>query len=638
MNMFAFSPRVLSRLAALVVTLGPWADAAFAYPGDPTFWDWRFYENSQFVPEQISACTDPDGRLRTLFIDSGPFRYYGDPGQTPVRVCRPVMQSFLVHESGLGSLTSGPQSEFIAGNLGDPFANPGTDDDVSYNATQQLRRTSVYAVAGPENTFSIGGSYLRQLPGETFADSFFPSNGYDGPFAPLADRPVLRSRYTEFPAGFGGREYDTLCVAAAPGNILNSGRLSAKFSLGGENYLRLGYSELDPVRTTNPYNYLRLDLEDVGAPAGWAVGRVITGGSLAITTDRRDFYAFVTSYVVLADGILNPEARVFRVRTNAVTTLQDGSYQYGIEQVNSVRVSQNVLPAGTPVEHLMRYPQILLSSTNEPKWVVWQDVTSVRWNERVPVTGGTATENARSIVNNFSVAGSRAPATAPSAALDRRDRLHLVCRAGTNDNEPLYMRQGNSVALISKNLGGLCSGAPAVTVGPGGYPYVIYKGRAPGGFGADKLVIAYPDDVAYFYRGDFEDRDRDGLIGLYETAQGTSDLTRDPPALLTPTIITHTDGLPHVRLLYTVDADAVRENTGAAFTLGDRDGDILRIEPQWTTGLKTYGTNSFGVPSPAMPDQPEQPSKQVYSLDMVSTSFASEQFYRIKVTRVPGPP
>ncbi len=622
------------------VALGASAVLAPAYPGDPTGWDWRYYENSQFVPEQISACTDPDGRLRTLFIDSGPIRSYADPGQTPVRVCRAVMESFRVYATGLGALSAGPNGEFIAANLGDPFANPGTDDDVSYNATLQLRRTSVYAVAGPENTLSIGGSYLRMLPGETFADNFFPSQGYDGPFIPLAGRPVLTSLFAEFPYGFGGQQYDALATTAAPGSIRNSATLSAKFGPGGENYLRLRYSELDPVRTTNPYNTLRLDLKDLGAPAGWAVDRVITGGSLAITSDRRDIYAFVTSYVVLAEGIINPEARVFRVRTNGVAALvpNEGDYEYGIEQVNSVRVSQNVLAAGTPVSQLMRYPQILLSSTNEPRWVVWQDVTSVKWNERVPFTGGTATENTRSIVNNFSVSGTRGPAAAPSAGLDRLDRLHIVCRAGTNDNEPLYLRQGGSVALIAKNLGGVCSGAPAMTVGPGGYPYVVFKGRAPGGSGADKLVIAYPQEVASLYPGDYEDRDRDGTIGLLETAQGSSDLTPNPPPLLTPAIITHTDDLPHMRLLHTVNASAVRAATGAAFTLPHL-GDTIRIEPQWTLGLNTWNTSSFGVPNPAEPAQPgSQPSKQVYSLDTSPTTIGPKQFYRIKVTRIPGPP
>lgn len=123
----------------------------------------------------------------------------------------------------------------------------------------------------------------------------------------------------------------------------------------------------------------------------------------------------MTSYVVLAEDIINPKTRVFRVRTNGVAALvpNEGDREYGIEQVNSVRVSQNVLAAGNPASQLMRYPQILLSSTNEPRWVVWQDVTSVRWNERVPFTGGTATENTRSIVNNFSVSGPRAPAAPP---------------------------------------------------------------------------------------------------------------------------------------------------------------------------------------------------------------------------------
>lgn len=189
--------------------------------------------------------------------------------------------------------------------------------------------------------------------------------------------------------------------------------------------------------------------------------------------------------------------------------------------------------------------------------------------------------------------------------MDRLDRLHLVYRGGTNDNEPLYMRQGNSVALVTKNLGGVCSGAPAMTVGPGGCPYIIDKGRAPGGSGgsgADKLVIAYPQEVASSYPGDYEDRDRDGTIGLLETAQGTSDLARNPPPLLTPAIITHTDGLPHVRLLHTVNANAVRPSTGAAFALPHL-GDTIPIKPQWTISLKIWNTHAFGVPDPVAPIQ-----------------------------------
>mgnify|MGYP000470400324 CR=1 FL=1 len=80
------------------------------------------------------------------------------------------------------------------------------------------------------------------------------------------------------------------------------------------------------------------------------------------------------------------------------------------------------------------------------------------------------------------------------------------------------------------------------------------------------------------------------------------------------------------------------EATGAAFTLPHL-GDTIRIEPQWTLGLNTWSTSSFGVPNPAEPAQPGgQPSKQVYSLDTSPTTIGPKQFYRIKVTRVPGPP
>lgn len=540
-----------------------------AYPGPIEFWTWKYAEDGFFVPLQVSAATDPDGRLRTLFLDDSQPYFYNDG--TSHKVNPPVMQSFRAFSDGTVI------NEYQGLTVNDYINTANRATLASYNAALQPRRTSVYSVRGSDTTFAIGGAYRRLLPAESYGIG--RSISHRNHFIGLARRPVVDN------AAYDQTDSDTLAIASTPTKqnldvTLNEARLEVRSVTTTTPDLTLRYSQT----TSAGFNSVFLRSLD-GTPAGWATDRVFTGGSLAMTSDRRDFYAFVTSYKILSPGgQLVTEARIFRLRTLGNTT----DPILGIESITNQLVAESTLAAGTAVSSALAYPSVLVNASDEPEWVAWGNggANTVHAMKRVAGTTGTAEEMARTIANGYvsgfgGAGGEFATGNGLSTALDRLGRLHFAYRFS---NSAVYGREDNGNTFTSWILLGKCSGAPAVTVGPGEYPYVVYRGTKPASpNNFDKLVVVYTTGLEEAYKGDFEDRDKDGRLGLIERAQGTSDGVTESSAIqatlaLAPEIIEIAPGERRFAMTFRLHTSAVRQGTTDIWNLAD-GGDALEIRP-----------------------------------------------------------
>lgn len=606
------------------------------YPGTPTTWGtWIAYEDSNFIPAQISACTDLDGRLRTLFVNRSGFYYYTE-NSVPYRVHHPVMQSFRPFSDG------GLLSEFMDTKLGSYTSNIGRDDDVSDAASLLPRRTSVYSVQGPAGTLSYGGSYAHKLPTETFGESFFPSNVYHGDSVPLGGRKVLESRSTQFLLGFSGAQGNVLAASAAPGATQN--RIFLTNRTDGD--VRLSYYE----DQTNPPRSFNVTLSGTTGDPNWAVGRTITGGSVAVTPDRRDFYAFVTSRKAVAGGGFSLEARVWHVRTTGTTSLDgDGDTVIDLAPVETNVPFGQTYVAGSPAT--LTYPQILLASTGEPEWIIYSNrynsagyQTDVYFSKRHPASVSADPQvNLRSIASGFGATGSSFynGATGGTAGLDRLDRLHLayqyIAFADANDTRLGYARENATGAMEGAPLfSGKCFGAPALAVGPGEYPYIIYHGYAPGSGAFDKLVVIYPSGLKDSYRGDYEDRDKDGRIGLLEFAQGTSDIVHQS-APIGPVLssVETSPGVRRPQLSYQLSQNAVHISEDR-FQIS-QGNDVIEIRLGYsynTNGLVNWNAGGYVKKSEVLSGG----VRNIVMEDQINMNNVAKAFYRLQVSRTQGPP
>lgn len=599
-----------------------------AYPATPDTWTWKYLEDGYFVPLQLSATTDEDGRLRTLFLDdSQPYYFYDG---TSHRVAPPVMQSFRAFPDGT------TLNEYRGLTVDDYINTAKRATLASYYAALEPRRTCVYSVKGDDATFAIGGAYRRLLPAESFGAG--RSVSHRNHFIGTGNRRVLDN------AAYDDSVSDTLAIAATPEKtnpaapVLNQAVLEVRSVTGGTPDLAIRYSQT----TSTGFNSVFLRSLSDAPPAGWATGRVFTGGSLAMTSDRRDFYAFVTSYKIISGGQFTTEARVFRLRTAGNTT----DPIIGIESITTNVVAQSTLPAGTAVSSALVYPQIATIISDEPKWVFWGNpaTNKVHAMKRVAGTTGTDEEKLRTIANGYVGAfgftdGGFADGSGPSIAIGALNILHFAYRMG---NYAVYGRENtNGNGFVSVALLGVCSGAPAVAVGPGQYAYVVYRGRKPGSpNNYDKLVVAYPTGLEAAYKGDQEDRDKDGRIGLIERAQGTSDTSVEDgtnlgPLTPVPRIVGTAPGDRYCELFYRLNPNTVRQGTSAVWNLAD-GADTLEIRP--ASARRPTGpwlTSGFT----AIDDFATGSARYVMVKDSTALNPAyPTNFYIFKVRRIAGPP
>jgi hypothetical protein len=601
-----------------------------AYPATPDTWTWKYHEDGYFVPLQISAATDEDGRLRTLFLDDSQPSYYSDG--TTHRVAPPVMQSFRAFPDGT------VLNEY-RGLTVDDYTNSSKKATLaSYNAALEPRRTCVYSAKGDETTFAAGGAYRRLLPSESFGAG--RSVSHKNHFIGVANRPVVDN------ATYEDSVSDTLAIAATSTRqnlptILNEATLEVRSVTGTTPDLAIRYSQT----TSTGFNSVFLRVLADGTPAGWSTNRVFTGGALAMTSDRRDFYAFVTSYKFLSPGgQLATEARVFRLRTLGNTT----DPIIGIESVTTNVVAESTLPAGTPATSALVYPQIAVPGTDEPTWVVWGNpaTNKIHAMKRVPGTTGTAEENSRTIGNGyvgaFGVAdGGIATGTGPSIAIDALNILHFTYRSGSY---AVYGRENtNGSAFVSVALAGVCSGAPAVAVGPGRYAYVVYRGTKPGSPNSfDKLVVAYPTGLEAAYKGDFEDRDKDGRIGLMERIQGTSDTsvetgTNQSSLSPVPRIVEIAPSDRRLELSFRLDRNSVRQGTTDVWNLAD-GADTLEVRPaDGNSPAGPFFTGGYTVTDDFTTSSARFVTVR-YPTAVGPSPAVPSKFFIFKVRRIAGPP
>lgn len=607
-----------------------------AYPGEPITWgSWVFHEDATFIPAQISACTDPDGRLRTLFVDTQGIRTYTE-NSVAHQVHHAVMCSFRALPNG------SVLNEAVDATLGDYTSLIGRDDDVSVAVAARPQRTSVYSVLGRQGTLVYGGGYQHKLETETFGETFLPSNVYHGNFVALGGRVPLESIASSFPLGFTGAEGNLLSALSAPGGIEN--RISLVNRRAGD--VRLVFYEYG----ASPALYFVVKLSALRG-AGWTTDRIITGGSLVVTPDRRDFYCFVTSRKNGIAGAFSLEGTVWHVRTATTTSLDgDGDPVIDIDHIETKVVFSESYVASDP--DTLTYPQILLTSAGEPKWIIYSnrygtDFNSlVRMEKRNTVTAfGSAQQNLRSISQGFGGAGSSfyGSATGGSAGLDRLDRLHLAFQNIHNAANPrlIHARETASGSFkASPTFNGRCYGAPALAVGPGDYPYIVYRGSAPDSPTDPKLVFAYPTGLRAAYRGDYEDRDKDGRIGLLEFAQGTSDTVPNAVASIDSEFTTLPSGekVPLLRYMLNDQAAHISQDQ-FQITQG---ADVIDIRLAYSYGSNSLRNWSLGGFIKKAENRFAPGWKIIDMQDNItslqSPSVSGKAFYRLQVTRIEGPP
>lgn len=615
---------------ALLVAILCAPAALMAYPGTPDTWTWKYHEDAYYVPMQLSATTDEDGRLRTLFLDDSQPVYFND-GTTSHRVAPPFMQSFRAFPDGA------ILNEYRGLTVDDytNVANRGTLP--SYSAALRARRTGIYSVKGDETNFAIGAAYARLTESQSIvgARSIYHPNQFIG----TARRPVVDNKTHETS---DNEVLDIASISTPQGLdvIPNQARLEVQSVTSGSPALILSYKQTNPSGTTSVF----LRVLEAGTPAGWATNRIFTGGSLIMTSDRRDFYAFVTSYKYTSSGgPFTTEARLFRVRTG-------GNIDpiINIASITSYVAESLTLLPGTTVMSSLVYPEIVMPNTNEPEWIAWgnPDTNRIHLKKHVMGTGGTSEENARTIASGYNGAfgvsdGDIASGVAPSLSLDRLGILHFAYRSG---NTAIYGRENtggqNYTSIV---LAGVCSGAPAVSAGPGQYPYVVYPGRKVGSPNTvDKLVVAYPTGLEAAYNGDNEDRDNDGRIGLVERMQGTSDTVPNngPPTGIgtvnvIPQIVTTPSGR-FFEMSIRLASGATRQGTDSVWHLAD-GVDTLVISPAYTGDLKSFSTFGFSV----MDEFAAGGARYVtvrFQTALGSNFSTPASLFSFKVRRVLGPP
>jgi hypothetical protein len=490
-------PRLIHALCrALAWALFTVPFSAAAYPGAPDTWGtWNYFEDNSVQPGKIAARTDPDGRLRTAFIDLKT-PSFGDY-YTYHQSFRPYLNGTIL-KNELSKL----ESQFL--NTVSSQSTAASQERNRVLLSTALRRDQRLRIIVSGNRFSA-------------ADLAGPQAGLAGGFAvesepmPMAARPLFIRR-TRFLYN------DTIHAFT---EVPNLGSTEAKaYTNGTGTFLTFNNND-------TRFEYLnRVDLASV-APSGWLTDRTFTGGDIAVSPDTRNFYLVLTSFSgPLATA--QEEVRLFHIVTDGRPT--PPAQAYTITSTLSLAIYSGPMGGSPPA-----YPQILCTSTGEPKWVTFEngDQQLQAWRRN------SFGSDQQSILAGYAQQLSRGRAIGCSASLDQLDRLHLayqeiqVSGGFSLPSLAAYVRE-NGGGIFDTTLLTRCTGAPAVAVGPGNYPYVVYNGRGVSGTGVNRLIVAYPNGLASAYPGDYEDHDGDGRIGLVEIAQGSDDTY---PSISAPTSI-----------------------------------------------------------------------------------------------------
>lgn len=563
--------------APLVLALGLSALPLQAYPGTPSSWaDWQTKTITGVSPRQLAAATDPDGRLRLGYMNA----ILSHTNSTTGRISHPVeWLSFTRFASGLPAdrvLRGACAGEF-------PFIIGGSRDPDTSMLSAPMRVSLVIGLN--DRGFQADYGWLSQTGSDADAVTtqstilrWFPrveptgGNGYFIGFESLLNWP-------ERQAVAKNRRF-TSVVMAGPANT----GLNVKIDISNAYF-------------TNAAASNQWASEFLPEPvAGWRAGRTCDGAYAAFNEpvaisgqpgrEECDLYLMLATRTISGNSTTR-EMRIFRQRLTytvanpadmVITTVQ-----------NKVVATATKTGLDFPGLGGYRYPKILVTAARSPLWLVWED--NQAGEVRVATRGGFPTavnELADTYVLPAGLSGALTTGKEPDASLDRLNRLHVVWRETGTPDFCHYARQTAAGGFEEIPIG-VCSGAPAVSVGPGEYPWIAYPGDADNG---GLLTIRYPRGLYDSYHGDWEDRDGDGQPALLEKAAGTSDNTPTfPTEHIAVTILNEGPFTRRPQLAYRLASATVQDGSTTRFTLPDGN-DTIEILPAYTSDLQNWTAGS----------------------------------------------
>jgi hypothetical protein len=591
-----------------------------AYPGAPGTWsDWQTKTIAGVVPRQLAAATDPDGRLRLAYINAIQSHTNPSTGRVSYGV---EWLSFTRFASGL------PADRVLRGACAGafPFTFGGSRDPGTSMLTAPGRVNLVIGLN--DRGFQADYGWLSQTGSDADAVTtqsavlrWFPrvENSQGGPYI-VGFESLLN--WPERQAVAKNQRFSG-AVIAGPANT----GLSVKIDINNTNF----------SNDATPSQWASVFLPD--PVVDWSTGRTCDGLYAAFNEpvtlagppgrEECDLYLMLATRKFAA-GLTTREIRLFRQRLTytvanpadmVITTVQ-----------NKVIATASTSGSDFPGSGGYRYPKILVTASRSPLWLVWEDATA--GEVRVATRGGFPTpvnELADVYVLPAGLSGALTAGKEPDASLDRLNRLHVVWRETGTPDFCHYARQTAAGGFEEIPIG-VCSGAPAVSVGPGEYPWIAYPGDADSG---GTLTIRYPRGLYDSYHGDWEDRDADGQPALLEKAAGTSDNTPTfPVEHIGLTILNEGPFTRRPQLSYRLAAATVQDGTTTRFTMADGN-DTIEIRPAYTTDFQTWTSTSgftlvstFGLAGRRI---------VVVNDNGILLNFPA-QSYRLQVRRIVGEP
>lgn len=592
---------------------------ALAYPDAPGTWGtWTEDIYYGFSPKLISATTDPDGRLRAAFVNNRALAGTTTKRQALMMTYRRADDGFRASE--FVNLRSGAPSTA-------PYSSAPEEDYVTTETLSKKLRTKIAAAPQGDSGFTVKA---RMISDYQQAPSGLPYV-YRGKFI---SPPSLFPLFPRSPWSRGSDYKETTYAYGTAISIADSLALSAAGSVTAV----ATASESFPisVNITPTYQIAGQTLTAPTSPVGESGsqrGRIFSMDS-ALADDGKDGYHLVNFAVnTSTSGQIESRLALVRQRITSPTAAGDNS---------SVYISKVVSPASDP-NSVFSYAQVLLThAAGEPKWIVWSDGynAEIRAAKRViPLPDGSPddTNQLRRISGGYSTPITLDTfAVGGDATLDSQDRLHVVWWTPLG-RQLHYARENAAGSFDEIVLPTAVTGDPAIAIGPGDYPYIVYAGPAADNPNeSSPLVVTMPPGLITAYRGDFEDRDQDGRPGLIERAQGSSD-TEVETGLALKAIALST-------AMTTVGPTDRRFETG--FQIAGRsqrlsgtpvwalaDGvDTLRIQPLWSfDNMKTWNAGGFDVIDEF---SISGRGRYVTVRDVSNSLYSPRQFYRLRVTRV----
>lgn len=595
-----------------------------AYPDAPSTWGtWIEDVYYGFTPKLIGATTDPDGRLRAAFVNGRALAGTSTKRQALMLTYRRAEGGFRATE--FVNLRSGLPSTA-------PYSAAADDDYVTVEATTKNLRTKIATADRGAAGFTVKARMIA-----------------DYAQAPSGLASVYRSRFISPPAPFPyfprkpwsrGDDYiETNYAFGVAINIADSLALSAA---GSVTAVATG-SESDPFSPNIAAQY-KMAGQTLDAPFSAGInstqrGRVFALDS-ALTDDGKDAYHLLSSAVRTgAPNEIRSQLTLVRQRITSPTLA--GS-------VSTAPVAVVVSPSSEP-NSVLTHPRILLShATGEPKWIVWTDEynAEVRAAKRViPLPDGPPddTNQARRISGGYQMIPTLDTFSSGSdVALDGLDRLHVVWREGVGSLVH-YARENSGGGFDEIILPSPASGPPAIAIGPGDYPYIVYAGAtAANPAESAPLIVTLPPGLVTAYRGDNEDRDADGRPGLIERAQSSSDTVAERGLELrqlgpSAGLATLSPGEKKFETGFRLRYNSTRKTVSSAPVWYQPDGpDTLEIQVQYSyNGMQSWNNGGF-----TLQDEFTLNNVLRYATvrDTATTTQQPRAFYRLQVKRIPGGP